>query len=160
MQIEANKAVSLNYTLRNGEGEILDESTPDAPLTYLHGHQNIIPGLEAALAGKSLGDDIDVTIPPAEAYGEYDESLIQQVPRTLFQGVDQIEPGMQFQAEADQGMHVVTVKEVNDDSVTIDANHELAGETLSFSVSVTEVRDATQDELDHGHAHGPGGHDH
>ncbi|EDY85429.1 peptidyl-prolyl cis-trans isomerase, fkbp-type [gamma proteobacterium HTCC5015] len=139
---------------------MLDQSSPEAPLSYLHGHQNIIPGLENALNGKTQGDKVDASIPPAEAYGEYDDNLIQAVPRNMFQGIDEIEPGMQFQAQTGQGVQIVTVKEANEESVTIDANHALAGETLHFNVTVKEVRDASQEELDHGHVHGPGGHEH
>lgn len=160
MQIEANKVVSIDYTLKNDAGDVLDQSTSDNPLSYLHGHNNLIPGLENALAGKASGDDVTASIPPAEAYGEYDENLIQAVPRNLFQGVDQVEPGMQFQAQTGQGMQVVTVREVDDENVTIDANHALAGQTLHFAVTVKDVRDASEEELAHGHVHGPGGHEH
>ena len=160
MQIEANKVVSIDYTLKNDAGDVLDQSTPENPLNYLHGHNNLIPGLENALAGAATGDDIKASIPPAEAYGDYNENLIQAVPRNLFQGVDQVEPGMQFQAQTGQGMQVVTVRDVDDESVTIDANHALAGETLHFDVTVKDVRDASEEELAHGHVHGPGGHEH
>lgn len=160
MQIEANKVVSIDYTLKNDAGDVLDQSTPENPLNYLHGHNNLIPGLENALAGAATGDDVKASIPPAEAYGDYDENLIQAVPRNLFQGVDQVEPGMQFQAQTGQGMQVVTVRDVDDESVTIDANHALAGETLHFDVTVKDVRDASEEELAHGHVHGPGGHEH
>jgi FKBP-type peptidyl-prolyl cis-trans isomerase SlyD len=160
MQIEANKVVSIDYTLKNDAGDVLDQSTPENPLAYLHGHNNLIPGLENALAGKAAGDDVTASIPPAEAYGEYDENLIQAVPKNLFQGVDQVEPGMQFQAQTGQGMQVVTVREVDDENVTIDANHALAGQTLHFDVTIKDVRDASEEELAHGHVHGPGGHDH
>lgn len=160
MQVESNKVVIIDYTLRNDAGDVLDQSSPEAPLSYLHGHQNIIPGLENALNGKTQGDKVDASIPPAEAYGEYDDNLIQAVPRNMFQGIDEIEPGMQFQAQTGQGVQIVTVKEANEESVTIDANHALAGETLHFNVTVKEVRDASQEELDHGHVHGPGGHEH
>lgn len=155
MQVEANKVVSIDYTLRNDEGQILDQSAPEAPLTYLHGNQNIIPGLEKALEGKAVGDDVEASIPPADAYGEHDPSLIQPVPRAMFQGIDQIEPGMQFQAQMGPGVQIVTVTEVSDDSVTIDANHALAGQTLHFAVKISDIREATADELEHGHIHGP-----
>ncbi|MEE4202889.1 MAG: peptidylprolyl isomerase [Halieaceae bacterium] len=160
MQIEANKVVSIDYTLKNDAGDVLDQSTPENPLAYLHGHNNLIPGLENALAGKAAGDDITASIPPAEAYGAYDENLIQAVPKNLFQGVDQVEPGMQFQAQTGQGMQVVTVREVDDENVTIDANHALAGQTLHFDVTIKDVREASEEELAHGHVHGPGGHEH
>lgn len=160
MKAGSNKVVSIDYTLKNDAGEILDQSTPDAPLHYLHGHNNLIAGLESALDGAAQGDNIVVSIPPAEAYGEHDETLIQEVPRGLFQGVDNIEPGMQFQAQGEGGVQVVRVTAVTDDTVTVDANHALAGQTLHFDVTVKDVRDASQEELDHGHVHGPGGHHH
>lgn len=156
MQAEANKVVSINYILRNDDNQVLDQSAPEAPLVYLHGHNNIIPGLEKELNGKAVGDTITVSVPPAEAYGEYDEGLIQAVPRAMFEGIDQIEPGMQFQAQMGEGIQIVTVKEANDETVTIDANHDLAGQTLHFEANIKDIREATQDELDHGHIHGPG----
>ncbi len=160
MQVQKDKVVIIDYTLRNDNGDILDQSAPDAPLAYLHGHNNLIPGLEAELAGKGQGDEIEAHIAPADAYGEYNDNLIEVVPRKMFQGVDEIEPGMQFHAQTGQGVQVVTVKAVDDDNVTIDGNHALAGETLHFNVTIKEVRDASQEELDHGHVHGPGGHHH
>ena len=156
MQIEANKVVSINYILRDDEDQVLDQSTPEAPLLYLHGHGNIIPGLENELNGKAVGDAIKVSVSPEEGYGEYDEQLIQAVPRNMFEGIDEIEPGMQFQAQMGDGVQIVTVKEVTEESVTIDANHDLAGKTLHFEASVKEIRDASADELEHGHIHGPG----
>ncbi|MGB1220725.1 MAG: FKBP-type peptidyl-prolyl cis-trans isomerase, partial [Alcanivoracaceae bacterium] len=126
----------------------------------LHGHGNIIPGLENALVGKAAGDKMDVTVEPAEGYGERHEQLIQQVPRTAFEGVDTLEPGMQFQAETGMGPRLFTITEVGGEEVTVDGNHPLAGETLNFAVEVTEVREASAEELEHGHVHGPEGHDH
>jgi len=160
MDVQSNRVITIDYTLRNDDGEILDQSSPDSPLVYLHGHNNLIQGLETALNGKGQGDNVEASIPPEEAYGEYNEALIQAVPREMFQGVDAIEPGMQFQAQTGQGVQVVTVKAVDDDTVTIDGNHALAGETLHFSVTIKDVRDASAEELDHGHVHGPGGHHH
>jgi len=160
MQIAPNHVVSIDYTLRNDAGDVVDSSEGNAPLAYLHGHNNIIPGLENALAGRSTGESFSVSIPPAEAYGEHDPSMIQSVPRSMFQGVDEIEPGMKFQAQTQGGVQVVTVTEVNGDLIELDANHELAGQTLHFEVTITEVRDATEEELSHGHVHGPGGHEH
>jgi len=120
----------------------------------------VISGLEHALLGKAKADRLEASIAPAEAYGEYDAALVQAVPRAMFQGVDDIDVGMQFQTQMDGGVQVVTVKEVNDDTVTIDGNHALAGQTLHFDVTVKGVREASQEELDHGHVHGPGGHHH
>ena len=160
MNIAANTVVSIDYTLRNDAGDVLDQSSPEAPLSYLHGHNNVISGLEHALLGKAKADRLEASIAPAEAYGEYDATLVQAVPRAMFQGVDDIDVGMQFQTQMDGGVQVVTVKEVNDDTVTIDGNHALAGQTLHFDVTVKGVREASQEELDHGHVHGPGGHHH
>ena len=160
MQVQNDHVVSIDYTLKNDAGEVMDTSEQNGPLAYLHGHQNIIPGLEKALDDKSVGDSFTVSIEPAEAYGERDERMIQTVPREMFQGVDEIEPGMRFQAQTEGGVTVVTIKEVNGDEITLDGNHELAGETLHFDVEVKEVRPASEEEIEHGHVHGPGGHEH
>ena len=160
MQIAINKVVNIHYTLTNDEGEVLDSSRGEAPLTYIHGIGSIIPGLEDALEGRSIGDTFKVTIEPEDAYGLRDDDLVQAVPRGAFQGVDEILPGMQFQAQSPEGMRLVTVIEVVDDEVILDGNHPMAGITLNFDVDVAGVRDATAEELDHGHVHGPGGHHH
>lgn len=160
MTIASDKVVSIDYVLRNDDGDILDQSAPESPLSYLHGHNNLISGLEAALLGKAAGDRVEASIAPVDAYGEYDANLVEQVPRQMFQGIDTIEPGMQFQAQTPQGVQVVTVREATADTVTVDGNHALAGQTLHFDVTVKDVRDASAEELSHGHAHGPGGHHH
>ncbi len=153
MQISKDKVVAINYTLRDSEGEVLDASPEGEPLQYVHGAGNIIPGLENALEGKEPGDDLSVTVPPEEAYGERDDRLQQDVPLEMFQGVDKVEPGMRFQAQTEGGTQIVTVAAVEDDKVTVDANHPLAGQTLSFEVNVSEVREASDEELEHGHVH-------
>jgi FKBP-type peptidyl-prolyl cis-trans isomerase SlyD len=160
MQIENQKVVSIHYTLTNEAGQILDSSENQEPLAYLHGEGNIIPGLEKALTGRTKGEKLKVTVAPAEGYGERDEDMVQAVPRDAFQGVDEITPGMQFQAQSPQGIQLVTVVAVNGDEVTLDGNHPMAGLTLIFDVEIADVRDATSEELDHGHVHGPGGHHH
>lgn len=160
MQVSENTVVAIEYTLKNDAGDVLDSSVGHAPLTYLHGHHNIISGLENAMLGKTVGDTFTVTIPPEEAYGLRDDSMTQVVPRHLFQGVDEIVPGMKFHAEAEHGVNVVTVIDVKGDQVHLDANHELAGETLHFDVVVQAIRAATDEEIEHGHAHGPDGHHH
>ncbi len=160
MQVQNDHVVSIDYTLKNDAGEVMDSSEQAGPLAYLHGHHNIIPGLEKALDDKSVGDSFTVSIEPAEAYGERNEAMIQTVPRSMFQGVDEIEPGMRFQAQTEGGVTVVTIKEVNGDEITLDGNHELAGETLHFDVEVKDVRPASEEEIEHGHVHGPGGHEH
>ena len=131
------------------------------PLAILIGHGNIIPGLEKALLGKQAGDKLDVTVTPEEGYGERHEQLIQQVPKTAFEGnEDNLQPGMQFQAQTEAGPRIFTITAVEGDEVTVDGNHPLAGETLNFAVEITEVREASAEEKEHGHVHGPGGHDH
>ncbi len=153
MQVSENKVVSIHYVLKNSAGEVIDSSIGRAPLSYLHGMGNIIPGLERALEGKAAGDHVDVSITPEEAYGERNEALIQAVPRSAFEGVEEIEPGMQFRAQTPAGSQILTILEVQDDQVIVDGNHPLAGETLYFSVEITDVREATEEELAHGHAH-------
>lgn len=161
MSIIANDTVvQFNYTLTNSDGDVLDKSNGE-PLAYLHGHHNIISGLESKMEGKSVGDKFTVTVAPEDAYGKYLSEAVQEVPRANFQGVENIEAGMQFQSQTDDGhVMLVTVKDVNDDIVVVDGNHPLAGVTLTFDVEVVDVRKATADEIAHGHAHGAGGHHH
>ena len=158
--IGANSVVSFHYTLKNDAGDVLDSSAGGAPLTYLHGAQNIIPGLESELQGKSTGAKFEATIPPDQAYGESRAELVQKINKEMFQGVDKIEPGMSFVAQGDGGrQQQVRVTEVSGEDVTVDANHPMAGMTLHFSVEVVEVREGTEQEIAHGHVH-QGGHDH
>jgi FKBP-type peptidyl-prolyl cis-trans isomerase SlyD len=159
MQIANRKVVTIDYTLTNEKGEVLDSSKGQEPLSYIHGSGSIIPGLEAALEGKSAGEQLKVTIAPDDGYGDRDEGLVQEIPRNRFP-IPDVEVGMQFQAQGAGESRVVTVVGVDGDKVKVDANHPLAGVTLAFDVTVVEVRDATADELTHGHVHGPGGHDH
>jgi len=158
MQIAENHVVEFNYTLTNAAGEVLDASKGE-PLPYIQGAGNIIPGLEAEMVGKSVGDSFTATIQPEEAYGPVYPEMVQEVPRSAFQGVDTIEAGMQFQADTEAGPRSVTVTAVTDETVTVDGNHPLAGEVLNFDVEVMTVRDATEQELEHGHVHADG-HDH
>jgi FKBP-type peptidyl-prolyl cis-trans isomerase SlyD len=160
MQIAPNTVASFHYTLTNDAGEVLDSSRGREPLSYLHGAGNIVPGLEEAMAGRGVGDSFKVDVAPEDGYGVHHEGLVQDVPRAAFQGVDEIQPGMSFQASTPQGVHSVTVTKVGKDTVTVDGNHPLAGQTLHFDVEVTEVREASAEELSHGHVHGPGGHHH
>ena len=161
MQIAANKAVSIEYTLTNEAGEVIDSSVGGAPLAYLHGAANIIAGLEKALEGKQAGDELNVTVEPEEAYGEFRPELVAMLPRNMFEGVDELEVGMQFHASApDGGMQIVTIRALEGDDVTVDGNHPLAGQALTFQVKVIDVRDATADEIAHGHIHGEGFHHH
>lgn len=160
MQIAANTVVSIHYTLTNPAGQELDSSFGREPLPYIHGHNNIIPGLENALEGKSAGERISVTVEPEEGYGPLRDELIQEIDRANFQGVDNVEPGMQFMAQTPWGEQPVKVTKVEGDKVTVDGNHPLAGETLTFDVDIVDVREATKEELEHGHVHGEGGHEH
>lgn len=160
MKIENNKVVQIKYVLTDAQGNQMDASG-DEPLAYLHGSHNLIPGLEAELKGKQAGDKFVATIPAEEAYGEKQDHLIQDgVPKEMFQGVDNIEVGMRFEAQSEQGFHSVVITEINDETVTVDGNHEMAGMDLTFDIEVIDVRDATEEEISHGHAHGAGGHHH
>ena len=162
MQIAPNTVVTMAYTLTDSNGNVHDQADASHPFAYLHGAQNIIPGLEIALNGKQANDSVTVTIAPEDAYGERNDQLTQQVPRAMFGGVpdDKLVPGAKFQAQTDAGVEVITITAVDGDMITIDANHPLAGETLNFDVQILEVRMATRDEIAHGHAHGAGGHHH
>ena len=153
MQISDKMAVSIHYTLTNNAGEKLDSSIGAEPLAYLHGAGNIIAGLEDALNGKTAGDKFNVTIEPENAYGEKQAEMIQIVPKSMFDGMD-VEEGMQFQAEVSNGPGIITVVQIDGDEITIDGNHPLAGEALTFDVEVLHVRSATEDEVSHGHIHG------
>ncbi|MCC5814313.1 MAG: peptidylprolyl isomerase [Leptospira sp.] len=156
--IEKGKVVGFAYHLRNNQGETLDES--QEPMEYLHGYMNIIPGLEKEMEGLTIGDKKTVVVPPADAYGEYDEKLVYQVPRTNFPPDEDLVPGMQFRAETEDGSVSLFVQEIMGENVVMNGNHPLAGETLNFDVEVHSIREATSEELEHGHAHGPGGHNH
>ncbi|HTJ53305.1 MAG TPA: peptidylprolyl isomerase [Cyclobacteriaceae bacterium] len=159
MQIGTHKVVSIHYTLRDNDGNIIDSSDGGAPLTYIQGIGNLILGMEEGLEGKSKGDKVDIKVSPEKGYGVRNAELIQQVPKTAFGG-QEVKPGMQFQAQTGHGTQVVTITEVGTDTVTVDGNHALAGVELNFAVEVMSVREATKDELDHGHVHGEGGHHH
>lgn len=163
--LEDGRVGLLIYTLRDGEGEVLDQNDASDPLPYLHGAQNIVPGLEEALMGAKVGDRLNVEVPPEKGYGEHDGNDLVEVPRDQFPAGQQIVPGMHFFAQGPDGHVVIWVKEVEDDSVRVDQNHPLAGVTLNFDVEVVGIRDATDDEKAHGHPHGPDGtarhgHDH
>lgn len=156
-QVANDLVIAINYTLTNAAGEVLDQSDEGQPMEYLHGAENIIPGLENALTGKTAGDKVQVTIQPEDAYGEHMPEMVQQVPAEMFQGVDQVEPGMAFQSAGPDGEPMmITVSAVEGDMVTIDGNHPLAGQVLNFDVEIAGVREATDDEKQHSHVHGEG----
>lgn len=158
MDIQAKRVATIHYTLTDDDKNVLDSSEGRDALPFLAGAHNIIPGLEKALIGKSAGDELVVTVEPAEGYGERIPEMVQEAPRAAFEGVDDLQPGMRFQAETDQGMIPVTITEVTEDTVTVDGNHELAGVRLHFAVKIDSVREATAEEIEHGHVHGIGGH--
>lgn len=160
MQISSGKVVSIDYTLTDDDKRVIDSSEGGEPLTYLHGVGQLIRGLEKELEGKVAGDSLKVKVPPAEGYGERDSAKTQVVPRKAIQGVGELKVGMQLQAGNGHGHQVVTIAKIDGDEITLDANHPLAGATLHFDVAVRDVREATPEELDHGHVHGPGGHHH
>lgn len=162
MNITSDKVITINYVLKDKDGELIDKSD-DGTFAYLHGHNNIIPGLESALESKSKGDSFNLVLEPKDAYGEYNPEITQVIPRDAFGGAE-LEVGMQFHAESDNGHPVlITISEINGDDITIDGNPPLAGVTLHYDVEVIDVRDATDEELSHGHIHAEGescGHSH
>jgi FKBP-type peptidyl-prolyl cis-trans isomerase SlyD len=160
MNVGNGKVVLIHYTLRDEQGAVLGSSDGGDPIAYLHGNGGIVPGLEDALTGKVAGDRIDVVVAPGKGYGPRDERLVQVMPRDRFPGANGLAAGQQFHADGPQGGRMLTVTSVEKDLVTVDANHPLAGKPLHFSVEVAEVRNATREELTHGHVHGPGGHKH
>lgn len=160
MPVAQDSVVTIHYTLKDDAGTVLDSSSPQEPLAYLHGHGNLIPGLEKQLEGKNAGEALSVTIAPADGYGEYDDRLVQSVPRRSLRGIKDIKTGMHLHAQTEEGPRTVTVTKVLGDMVTLDANHPLAGKSLHFDVRIEDVRAATEEELSHGHVHGPHGHHH
>lgn len=162
MKVSKDCVVSLEYRLHLGDGKTVDSSAPGKPLAYIHGRGQIVPGLEGQLAGLSAGDAKQVVVVPAQGYGEHDARGLQEVPRTMFPPGAPLEPGLSISAQtADGDVIPITIRELKGDTVVVDLNHPLAGKTLHFDVTVHEVRAATAEELEHGHAHGPGGaHEH
>jgi FKBP-type peptidyl-prolyl cis-trans isomerase SlyD len=160
MNISEHSVVSFHYTLKNAQGEQLETSREGDAMTYLHGAGNIIKGLEKAMEGKAAGDSFEVTVEPAEAYGERRAANIQRVAAKHFRNAKALKPGQVIGLQTQQGPVQVTVVKVGRFNVDVDANHPLAGQSLTFEVEITDVRDATDEEKAHGHAHGPGGHHH
>ena len=161
MNIARNRVVSIDYTLSGEDGVVLDTTAGQQPLAYIHGTGSLVEGLEAALEGKAPTDHVSVRVTPEQAYGVRDDSIVFSLPRAQFRGVDELEVGMQIQVQSDGDAHLVTVIAMDDNEVTVDGNHPLAGLTLHFDVDVVAVREATPDELEHGHAHeGSSGHSH
>jgi FKBP-type peptidyl-prolyl cis-trans isomerase SlyD len=157
MNVADQKVVSFHYTLFNAQGVELESTRDRQPMSYLHGARNIIPGLESALTGKAAGDRFQVTIEPADAYGERKPGNIQRIPAKHFRDPRRLEPGQAVSIQTQRGPVQASVVKVGRFNVDVDANHPLAGQTLTFDVEVTAVRDATGEEISHGHVHGAGG---
>ncbi|MBL4755752.1 MAG: peptidylprolyl isomerase [Flavobacteriales bacterium] len=160
MEIQDNRVVQMHYTLKDDGGSVIDTSDGKDPLTYMHAEGSIIPGLFRAITGKKVGEKVSVVVKPDEGYGHQDDNMIQQVPRDAFKGMEDLAVGVKVQAETEQGIQVATVTDVKETEVTIDLNHPLAGVTLHFDVEIVDIREATEEEISHGHVHGPGGHQH
>ena len=161
MKVGKDKVVLMHYTLKNDAGDVIDSSEGGDPLPFLQGHGNIIPGLESALEGSKAGDKLDVSIKPEKAYGERMKDAIQEIPKSALKGIDEVKVGMQLQSQDQDGnAFLVNVTKIEDDKITVDANHPLAGQTLHFSVSIESVRKAEAEELSHGHVHADGQHHH
>lgn len=160
MSITKDKVVQFHYTLKDDKGEQMESTAGNDPMAYLHGHGNIIPGLENALEGKNPGDKFSVTIAPKDGYGERTEGELQRIPLKHLQGARKWKPGMMAFVETDKGYRQVTVMKVGKFNADVDTNHPLAGLTLTFDIEVVDLRDASDEEKAHGHAHGVGGHHH
>ena len=160
MEIENGKVVRIDYTLKNDRGEVVDSSEGREPLSFLHGVGQLLPRLEEEMVGHGAGDTLEVSLSPAEGYGEREEDKVGQIPRSSIGGEGTLEVGTTLQASGPEGETILQVTEVGEENVTVDANHPLAGENLHFTVTVQEVREPTPEEKEHGHAHGPGGHQH
>ena len=161
MKVGKDKVVLMHYTLKNDAGDVIDSSDGADPLPFLQGHGNIIHGLESALEGSKVGDKLDVSIEPEDGYGLRMQDAIQEIPNSALQSVDEVKVGMQLQSQDQDGnAFLVTVTKIEDDKITVDANHPLAGQTLHFSVSIESIRKAEVEELSHGHVHADGQHNH
>ncbi len=160
MKVAKDLVVSLAYQVRTEDGVLVDESPASAPMDYLHGRGSLISGLEKALEGRSVGENFDVEVASDDAYGQYDDNLVQRVPKDVFMGVDELEVGMRFLADTDMGPVPVEITGIEGDEVIVDGNHMLAGQNLKFNVEIMAIREATEEEIAHGHVHGAGGHDH
>ena len=160
LTIKKNNVVSIDYTLKNNEGTVIDTSSGRSPLVYMHGSGALIPGMEKSLESKSEGDEFHVSITPAEAYGNRDEDLVHKVNRAELAHLQDLALGMELEVQADDTPLVMTIIELTDELVVLDGNHPMSGQTLNFDIQVRSIREATSEEISHGHVHGPGGHDH
>lgn len=160
MKIGKNSVVQIHYILTDDDKQVLDSSEGREPLAYMHGLGQLIPGLEKELTGLETGSNKEVRIQPKDAYGEYDKDLVATVPKSGFRGDEELVAGMKVQVDTDDGQKIAKVEKIEGDKVTLNLNHPLAGKHLNFTVDVVEVREATDEEIEHGHVHGPGGHEH
>ena len=160
MKISKDLVAMIDYTLTNDDGEVLDSSEDGDPLAYVHGNGNLVPGLENALTGKEPGDSVNTVISPEDGYGIFSDELIFTVEKEQFDDPKELEVGMIFQAEVSGETKLCTIEEMSGETVKVNANHPLAGVTLHFEVTVRDVREASSEELEHGHVHGDGGHHH
>lgn len=160
MKITREKVVGIEYTLKDADGLVIDSNVGHEPLFYIQGFGTLVPGLEIALEGRSAGDRFEVEVKAVDGYGEYDPQRRRSIPRDRFPQLKDVQPGMMLEARGPEGSSAVTVSEVTETTIVIDGNHPLAGKDLFFSIYVSEVRDATEEEKAHGHVHGPGGHHH
>jgi FKBP-type peptidyl-prolyl cis-trans isomerase SlyD len=158
LKVDKNTVVSIHYTLTDKDGNVVDSSVGNEPLTYIHGAGGMIPGFEKALTERTVGEKFNFTVEPQDGYGTWEQDLVQRVPKSSFQNPAAVKVGVQFQANSDHGPLVVTVTEVTENEVVVDGNHMLAGQNLFFEVEVLEIRAATKEEMEHGHIHGPGCH--
>lgn len=156
--VTKNKIISMGYLLKNAEGQELDRADSNKPFSYLHGAQQIVPGLEKALEGMKIGEKKDITVPPEEGYGVENPDLRMVLDRSKFPPEMNLSIGMQFSADMGESQRVFTIKNIEGDQVMVDGNHPLAGQTLHFSVDIISIRDATTEEISHGHSHDGGGH--
>tara|TARA_B100001079_G_scaffold269598_1_gene282143 strand:- start:18 stop:500 length:483 start_codon:yes stop_codon:yes gene_type:complete len=154
MTVKKDKVVEMHYTLKNDANEVIDSSQGKEPMPFLQGHGNIIPGLESALEGMKVGESCDISVKPEDAYGVHRPEAIQEIPMEALKGIEDLQVGMELQSQDEQGnQFIVRVEEIKEETVLINANHPLAGETLHFNVSIENVREASEDELKHGHVH-------
>ena len=153
MKIEKNKVVLLDFELRDSDGILLENSETDGNLPYIHGIGNFLPVLEDALEGKKIGDELEINVSPENGYGEYDQEHVFYISKDNFDDFDTVSVGMEFHLETDDGPLLCTVKEIEDNKVLIDANHPYAGKKLKFKLKILNIRDATKEELEHGHVH-------
>ena len=160
MKIEKNKVVSIHYTLKDDKGKLMDSSVDKSPLPFIQGIGQLISGLENQLEGKEKGEKLKAKIAPVDAYGEYRDDMVFEVEKKGFKGDEELKVGLQVEVELEEGKSIAIVSKIDGEDVTLDLNHPLAGQTLHFDVEIMDVREPTEEELTHGHVHGPGGHQH